>query len=283
MCDNKIAIIADSCSDIPKEYIKDNVFIVPIRVIYPDREYYDRVDISPEDVYSQMPEKVPTTSLPSAESIKEVIDRIVALGYERIISISISSALSGTFNMLRLIAKEEKRIEISVLDSKNIGIGCGIQIIYANKLIEEGLPFDEIIEKLNTSIKQTKVYFSLAGLEYLKKGGRIGKVAAIIGSFLRIKPIITCNEDGAYTVAAKLRGRENSIAACIRIATEYASKFVACTISVAHGGAKREAAETMRIVKQKITNCTNFFESELSPALGVHTGPGLVGICVQPF
>lgn len=280
---NKIAIIVDSCADIPSNLIKDNMFVIPVRIIYPDREYFDRVDINPEDVYSRMPEQIPTTSLPSADNIKDVINTIIDRGFESILSISISSALSGTFNMIRLIAEEEKRIKITVVDSKNIGIGCGIQALYANKLIEEGLSLDEVISKISESVKQTKIYFSLAGLEYLRRGGRIGKVAAIIGSFLRIKPIITCNEDGAYTVAAKLRGRENSISECIRLASEYASKFVSCTISVAHGGAKQEAIETMKILKQKITNCVNFFESELSPALGVHTGPGLVGVCVHPF
>lgn len=283
MLNNKIAILIDSCADVPKEYLAPNVYVLPVRILYKDREYFDRVDISPDDVYARMPGEIPTTSLPSPENVSEILDKIVADGYDTVLSISISSNLSGTFNMLRLVANEEKRVKMHVIDTKNIGIGCGAQAIYAMQLVEEGRDITYIINKVNESVSKTKIFFSLATLEYLAKGGRIGRVAAALGSLLKIKPIITCNEEGTYSIASKIRGRSNSLEECVNLATNYAKQFDKCEVMVANGAAKNEAKIVIEKVKQTILNALHVMETELSPALGVHTGPGLVGICIRPI
>lgn len=281
---NRVAILVDSCSDVPQEYAKKyNMYSVPVRIAYRDHEYYDRIDISPQEVYDRMAVEVPKTSQPSIEAIRDAFNQIVIDGYDTVLAIAISSGLSGTYNAMRLVAQEEKRLEIHVFDTLNIGIGTGVTAIYAGMLIEEGLPVSEIAQKLNTSIPHTHIYFSVATLEYLSKGGRIGKVSAMMGTLLKIKPIITCNEEGVYVVASKVRGRAQSVAEIINLVVREASKYVRFQVMVAHGSAKEEARRALEELKRRLPTCENFIESELSPALGVHTGPGLLGVGIHPL
>lgn len=281
---NRVAILVDSCSGVPQQYIdKHNMYVVPVRIAYQHEEFFDRVDITPQEVYDRMESEIPKTSQPSIEMIRETLDKIANDGYDTVLAISISSGLSGTFNAMRLIAEEEKRLQVYVLDTLNIGIGAGIEAIYAGEMIDKGLSISEILHNLEVSIQRTHIYFSVATLEYLAKGGRIGKVAAVMGTLLKIKPIITCNEEGVYVVASKVRGRAQSLTEIISIAAREAQKYVKYRIMVAHGSAKEETMKVLEELKRRLPNCTEFIESELSPALGVHTGPGLIGVGIQPL
>lgn len=281
---DRVAILIDSCSDVPQQYIaKHHMYVVPVRIAYEHEEFYDRVDITPQEVYDRMGREIPKTSQPSIAVIKDTLDQIAADGYDTVLAIAISSGLSGTYNAMRLIAQEEKRLKVYVLDTLNIGIGAGIEAIYAGELIDSGFSLSDILSRLEDSIRRTHIYFSVATLEYLAKGGRIGKVAAMMGTLLKIKPIITCNEEGVYVVASKVRGRAQSLSEIISIAVREAQKYVRYRIMVAQGSAREEAAKVLAELKKRLPNCVDFIESELSPALGVHTGPGLVGVGVHPL
>lgn len=284
MSANRIAILVDSCSDVPQKYIeKYHMYVVPIRIAYQDAEYLDRVDITPQQVYDRMASEIPKTSQPSMKMMHDTLDQIVADGYDTVLAISISSGLSGTFNTMRLIAEEEKRLNTHVIDTLNIGIGAGIQAIYAGEMIEQGLEAEEIVRNLEASIQQTHIYFSVDTLEYLAKGGRIGKVAAMMGNLLKIKPIITCNEEGVYVVARKVRGRAQSLSELVGIVLREVQKHIKYRIMIANGSAKEETMKLLSDLKRRLPNCNEFIETELSPALGVHTGPGLIGVGVQPL
>ena len=119
--------------------------------------------------------------------------------------VTISSALSGTNHMMHLIAQEPEQagMDIRIIDTKSIGAGAGVQAILAAELIAAGDSFDEVVRKVEQSVEESRIYFCLSTLEYLARGGRIGKVSAVLGSLLKIKPIITCNEEGAYAIAAR--------------------------------------------------------------------------------
>ena len=215
----KIAIMTDSCTDVPQELVEQyQMYVVPMRVIYHDREYTDKVDITPQQVYDRLEEEVPHTSLPSIDTVCDVLSRIEQAGYEHVIAVSISGALSGTGNAMRLAAEQFPNLDCRVIDTLNIGIGAGFQAIYAGRLIEQGLDMEEICRKIQYSVEHTRVYFCLATLEYLRKGGRIGRVASMLGSVLNLKPIISCDADGAYYVVSKARGRVKSIAETVALA-----------------------------------------------------------------
>ncbi len=278
----KIAIITDSCSDVPQTDIdRYGMYMVPMRVVYHDREYADKLEISPQEVYDRLEEEVPHTSLPSMETVHETLERIKADGYEHVLAISISSALSGTGNAIRLAAEQYPELDCRVIDTLNIGIGSGFQAIYAAQMIEDGLEIEEICDRLQYSIEHTKIFFCVATLEYLRKGGRIGRVASMLGSVLNLRPIISCDENGAYYVVSKARGRAKSIAEAVSLALRHAQGNARCCIAVAHGSAREEAARVIQELKAKLPSGLTFLECEVSPALGVHTGPGLLGVGVQ--
>lgn len=278
----RIAILVDSCTDVPQEYIDAyGIFFVPITVIYQDREYQDKLEISAQEVYDRLETEVPRTSLPSAESIHDAFTRIQEAGYEHVLVITIASALSGTNNLMNLIAESFPALNIRVFDTRSIGFGAGTQALLAGEMIQAGASFEEVCAKLEESIRDSRIFFCLSTLEYLAKGGRIGKVAAVLGSLLHIKPIITCNPEGAYAIAARVRGRASAIAETISLAAAEARKHISCRVAVIHGNAAEEARRVAEEVRRRIPNIKSMIETTVSPALVVHTGPGLIGISIQ--
>jgi len=172
---NKVAILVDSGTDVPQELIeKYQMYVIPLKIIYKDRVYTDKVDITPEEIYQRLPQEIPGTSLPDGETITKIFEQIKQDGYEKILAVTISSGLSGTYNIVRLIAQQQEELEAYVLDTKNIGIGAGFSAIQAAKWLEEGMEWSLLIERLNELVKQTKVFFNVATLEYLQKGEGLG-------------------------------------------------------------------------------------------------------------
>ena len=276
------AILIDSCMDVPAEYQKMyGMYSIPLLVCYSDRDYEDGVDITPQEVYDRLEQEIPTTSLPSLHTIEEKFRKIREDGFHKIIAITISSGLSGTNHALHLAAKEFSDLSIEIIDTKNIGIGAGLTAILAGQLLEKGCPFEETVSLLRENIKHTKVFFSLETLEYLKKGGRIGLVAGTLGSMLNLKPIISCNEEGIYYTVSKTRGRKQSLKKTVSLAETYAHSFENCNIAVANGNAPEEAAQIASALREKFPQANIFLEGPISPALVVHTGPGLIGIAIQ--
>lgn len=279
---NKIAVLVDSCTDVSPEQIKEyGMYFVPVNIIFSDGEYRDKVDISIEEIYDRLPTEIPRTSLPGGDVILETLNQIKSDGYEKLIIVSISSALSGTCNMMRIVSEDYEGLDIRVIDTRSIGYGAGAQAVLAAELIRKGYSFEAIVEALESSLRDSRVYFCLSTLEYLARGGRIGKVAAVLGSLLKIKPIITCNPEGAYVVAAKVRGRTQAISETVQLAVAQAKKHISCSIAVVDGNAREEAARVMQQLKKLVPNCVSFVEGTVGPALGVHTGPGLLGLMVQ--
>lgn len=280
----KIAILTDSGADVP-ETIKEkfNIKVIPLKIIFEDGEYIDKVNITADEVYKRMQDEIPKTSLPDGEQIKVMLDEIKEEGYEKVIAVTISGGLSGTNNMVRIVASEYEGLDIFVLDTLNIGIGAGFSAVEAAVQAAKDTDWETIKTKLQAGIEKAKVYFHVPTLEYLQKGGRIGLVQSVVGSVMNLKPIITCNEDGIYDTVAKVRGKAKSVRRTMELVEEFAGKAKKYNLAIAYGGDQaREEAESIREqLSQRLTNAENFFFDQVSPALGVHTGPGLIGIGVQ--
>ncbi len=281
MNQDKIAILVDSGSDVPQELLeRHHIFMIPLKVIFNEGEYLDGLTIDAQEVYRRLPTEIPKTSLPSGEQVLSVLDEIYEQGYRKVLAICISGSLSGTCNMLRLICEDYDKLECRVIDSKNISIGSGIIAIRAAQLLEEGLSFEELCQKTEEMLSSSKIFFCLKTLEYLQKGGRIGKVAAMLGSAISLKPIISCNEEGNYYPMAKALGRTPSVKKVLELAQKFAEGCPKVMLAVMHGGAAEEAEALLTEVRKKIPNGIVAVRGQISPALGVHTGPGLLGICV---
>jgi len=283
MAAEKIAILVDSCTDVPKEYRdRYHMYVVPLTIIYSDREYRDGIDIQPEEVFARFSEEIPSTSLPSPSTIADAFKQIKADGYDKVLGIFISSGLSGTYELVSSFGPEpEEGLEAYYVNTKNIGIGSGLTAIRAAELIEKGLPFKELCREVEKASQDTKLFFCVSTLEYLVKGGRIGLVAGMVGTILDLKPVISCNEDGIYYTVARARGRRKSLKLALDKAVEFVADAKEYTITVMHGAAKEEADELLAAMKERLPNFRYAIEGQITPALVVHTGPGLIGIGVQ--
>lgn len=282
MKNNKVAILVDSCNDIPEELTeKYGFYTMPLVINYSNRSYKDRIDISPQEVYDSFKQEIPKTSLPLPSDIMSLLDQIKADGYDQVLASIISSGLSGTFQSMNLIAQSRDDMQIEVVDTLNIGIGSGFVAIYAAELLEQGLDFETVVSKTRAAVPDSNVFFGLETLEYLIKGGRIGKVSGILGSALKIKPIISCDSEGIYDTIAKVRGRKKNIAKMIEIARDTISNHKNYYLALCHGDALEEMLEMKEEVNDLIKNAKIYSEGQISPVLGVHTGPGLLGIGVM--
>ncbi|MDN6731594.1 MAG: DegV family protein [Atopostipes suicloacalis] len=278
----KIALLVDSGSDVPKDMVeKYDMYVAPLKIVYRDREYVDGVEITTEEVLNRLEEEIPTTSLPTGETIQQLFHQIKEDGYEKVLAVTLSSGLSGTYNSIRLLAEQQDALDIFVLDTKNISIASGFNAIQAGEYIKEGMDWDTLIRTVSEKINQSKVFFTVESLDYLRAGGRIGLVASLLGSRLNIRPIISCNDEGIYYSVKKVRGQERSIKKAIDLAVKHVGKANNYNIGVVHAGVEEKAAEIRDRLIKKLPDYNILVEGEISPVLSVHTGPGSIGIVTQ--
>lgn len=276
----KIALITDSACDLDLNTLRENnINLLPLRIIYSNGDYRDRLDISPQEVYDNLEKEVPKTSLPSAQETEEVLNKLEQEGYTHVICISISSGLSGSFNAIRLALEDHPKLTSFVYDSKILAYPQGEIVLEVAKLIKEGKSYEEIIKEIPEIRKRVIGYFTINTLEYLKRGGRIGRLAGTVGELLNLKPIITTDEDGIYYNVAKVRGRKQSLSKMTELLKGYLAKNK-CEIAILHAGCEDEAIKYMNSLKD-LTNIVSIKIAEISPALGIHGGPGLIGFSVK--
>lgn len=279
----KIAIITDSGADVPAEIAeKFHILTAPLLIEYKAGTFKDRVTITPDEIYARFEEEIPKTSLPQPSDMTALFEQVIAEGCTHVICATISSGLSGTHNAMSLVAKEFPQLTVAMIDTKNIGIGAGLSVIYAAELREQGLPFAEIIAKTEKIVSKTHLYFCVNTLEYLYAGGRIGLATYKLGTILNLRPVITCNSEGVYVTVAKARGRKASLRKAVELTQKDAAGSKRYRVAVAHGDALMEAEEIAAHAQIDFPyNIEPVRVGQVSPALVVHTGPGLIGIGVQ--
>lgn len=276
----KIAIITDSSCDLPVDIIKKfDIEVIPLRIIYKEGEYRDGVDITPDEVYDRLENEVPKTSMPSPADIIHTFQKLQDEGYTHCLVITLSSGLSGTYNTFKMVAQDFK-MDIEVIDSKGLSWVLGFLVMEAARLIQEKIDFREIIETIEHAKAKIKGFFIVDTLEYLKEGGRIGKVAATLGSMLNLKPIIAIDEEGKYYPFSIARGKKQALKKMMEPVLEQI-KSTKSSIAILQGRAEKEAEALLERFKE-LENVCELYISSISPALVVHTGPGLLGLVVKP-
>lgn len=276
----KIALLVDSMCDLPKEIIdRFGIYVIAPRIIYPYGEFRDRLEIAPDEVYGRMPDEIPTTSMPSIEDIKDAFGKIKNDGFTHVLAVHISNALSSTVEVVAMLAKDVQDMTIKVVDSKTLTMGTGWMVLDAARNIADGWSFDKVVERLNQVKSHVKVYYILETLEYLRRGGRIGRIASMLGEFLHLKPVISVDAEGKYFTFCKARGRSKSIDKLVEIVQKSIQERP-INLAVMHGGASAEFAKLVQRLRD-LPNIKELVMSDISPALGVHTGPGLLGVAIE--
>lgn len=281
----QIAIITDSCADVPEEWKeKYHIHILPMVITCQDGEYKDGVTIDAEEIYRRLKTELPKTSTPTGEDMEKLFEELKEQGIEKVIAIMLSGGLSGTVNHMRLAA-EDSGLEVCVVDSKSASIGCGVIVLQTAIWAEEGMPYTELCEAVKVLCGNTSVFFSIDTLEYLQKGGRIGKATAIVGTALSIKPILSFDEDGEIYTPAKVHGHklvEKKLLSLIEEQInkpEYQGKRY--NLVVADGGAPEERDKLEQKIKMMFPDYQHIFRAKIGAALSTYLGDGLLGAGVQ--
>ena len=277
----KIAVLVDSCGDVPSYYAqKYDIFVVPVHIIYPEADYNDGFQISPM-IYERFPKEIPTTATPSPADIMELYEHLKAEGYDHVIAVCISDQLSSTINSFRVAADEYPEIESFIFNTKNISIGSGIFAIWAAKMVRKGYSYDEIVKRMEHKRYDSHLMFYMDTLTYLHKGGRIGKVGYLAANTLHIRPVISCDHDGVYYTAAKLRGSKRSLEKLLDlVAGDMEDTTVPCWVVIGHGDAPKEAEKMAALVEEYMPQAKILFTEQITASMAVHTGPGLVGLLI---
>jgi DegV family protein with EDD domain len=278
-------IVTDSGADLTQDEItKYGIMLAPLNIHFPEGNFAAH-DIMPDDFYMRLQShfpQLPTTSQPSAGTFRSLYEGILERG-EKILSLHISSGLSGTLDAARLGAAHFVDASITFVDSLTLSGGQRFQVLAAAQAIRNNWPIELILERLERIRNASEVVYTLETTEYLQRGGRIGRVQAIAGALLKIKPIIHVDpNDGKYSSL----GRERTIGRAIsRITSILESKFGNATplwISVMHGQYADKAEQLSKALKQRL-NIQRFEILRISPVLGVHTGPEIVGAAAVPM
>ena len=275
----KTAIMVDSGCDISQEFIEQyDIKVLRLKVLYGDRMYSDGLDIDPLEVYRRFPQEIPTTSTPNMYEVSELVNEIKSEGYEKIIGITISSGLSGTYNAVAM-AFEEEDIETFAFDTKNISIGAGLLAMWAAKKLSEGWTFEAVKHGLNDKINDSKVFFYMDTLDYLRKCGRISPAVAIVGKALNLKPIISCNEKGTYYTVSKIRGQHKGLEKLMDSLKDYIGDKKAY-LAIMNGDGTRYLDVIRARIKEMFPQCEVVVDKQITATMAIHTGPGLIGVGV---
>lgn len=276
-----IKIISDSTCYLPKEYIsKYEISIASLNVLLNGNSYRE-VDLSNDWFYNEMSKSsaIPTSSQPSVEELYNIAESLVKDGHD-IVGIFLSSDMSGTFSTSNLvknmILENYPNAKIVMLDSRSNCMQAGFAVLEAAKAANENKSLDEVVSIAKNVIENSKFIFVPETLEYLKKGGRIGGAAALFGSLLQIKPILTV-EDGKTSVFTKVRTKKKAIDKIVNTILEQNSKTPIKDIIIHHINCESEGQELADRLKSSLGLDSIKIQS-IGPIIGLHVGPGSIGV-----
>jgi DegV family protein with EDD domain len=277
-------IVTDCAADLPAEELESlGIVQAPLYIQFPEGEV-NSADISADDFYNRleaMRPAIPSTAQPSSGVFSEIYRKVTDAG-KSILSIHVSSGLSGTINSARMGAEHIKENVVHIVDSMTLSGGERFQVLAAARAAKAGWNMKAILERLEKIRANTEVIYTLETLEYLARGGRIGRVQALMGSVLKIKPIIRVDhKDGKYSTVAKGRTVTQNLSTIVdHIADMYGS--IPLWVTVLHGRFAESADVLAKSMSQRL-NIKKLEILRISPVLGVHTGPGIVGAAVMPM
>jgi DegV family protein with EDD domain len=275
-----VRIVTDSTADIPSEEAEAaGITVVPLTVFFGDDAYLDGVELDNAGFYRKLEasKELPTTSQPSPVKFQEAYTRLIEEGADGILSIHLSSKLSGTyqsaFNASTSLPDNMKKVPIEVVDSLSISVGMSRAILQAAREAREGLPLDEIKAHAVDQIERTHILAVLDTLEYVRRGGRIGTARAMLGNMLSFKPIISL-KDGAVVAVEQPRTRSKAYARVAQMLSDMAP-LEAVSIAESDEQVGLQLAQALKATYQGEVP-----RYKLGSALGTHTGPGTAAIAV---
>lgn len=272
----RISIVTDSTADLPPDLLAEyDITVVPLKIYFGQEEYREGVDITADEFYKKLRSSShhPKTSQPSPAEFVSCYE-VLSKKSDRIISIHLSSRLSGTYQSA-VIAKDMVKVPVDVIDSKGASMMLGFAVLEAAKAAKEGMHREDILQKINHVIENLKVYFVLDTLDWLQKGGRIGKASAFLGNLLNIKPMLTIS-DGLVTPVEKIRGKNKVMEKLLEKIAADMDK-APFTATIVHSDCRSEAEKFKEVLKKHF-DFKKLDISVIGAVIGTYTGPGTIGI-----
>jgi DegV family protein with EDD domain len=272
------AIVLDSTADLPQPAERhSNWRVVPLYVRFGDESFREYVDLSAEEFYARLrtSAQLPRTSQPSPGDFGAEYDRLA--GYERILCVLLSAGLSGTCESARLAAESARDERVVVIDSGVISGGTVILADAIQRRLERGTSDEEVMELVDRFRRDRGLLFTVDTLDYLVRGGRVGKAAGLAGQLLSVKPILAI-EDGEVTPLKRVRGRTKALAELARIYEEATEDVPGLHVGLGHAEAAADAERLVRRVQAARPQASVDIVTTLGPVIGTHGGPGTIGL-----
>lgn len=273
-----VYIVTDSTSDIPNDQLDDlPIIVVPLYVILNGKSYLDKVNLTRKSFYETLPTSEPhaSTATPAPEQFMKAYDMAADRGAEAVFSIHISQTLSATFQSAETAAKQYTRIPVYPIDSGNLTMAEGLIVIKAAQAVNEGKSVEEVRAVIESTIPRTHAYAKLDTIDYLKKGGRMSAIQHSVVSILGIKPILKMNNHISKMEIARTKNK--AFEKVLQTAVDnipYAELF-----GITHANVPDQVEALITRLKEIIPGLADPMVNEVTPALGVHVGPG--SLCVN--
>lgn len=275
---SKVAIVTDSSPYIPTEIIQaNNIHVVPLTVIWGEENFYDGVDITPEEFYKRLDTAkiMPSTSQPSVADFEVLFRKLHQEGYD-ILAVLISEDLSGTISSATQAKKLLPDANIEIVNSQTLVMSLGFQVLAAARAANQGATLEECKRLAEDGKDRCGVIFVLDTLEFLHRGGRIGTAKRFMGTLLNVKPILAV-ENGVIVPLDSVRTQKKALATIIDLIEERTKGKNNIRLAALHANCPELAQAVLDEAAERIPNVETVF-SELSPVIGTHTGPGAVGL-----
>jgi len=271
------AVVLDSTSDYPEAPARfPNMRFVPLYVRFGDETYRDYVELGPSEFYEKLRTSAvtPATAQPTPQDFVNAYEELTA--YERIYSLHVSSKVSGTFSSAELAAQEIGGEKVRVVDSLTASLAIAMLSHAIQRRLARGTTDEEIEKLVDRFHRDADVLFTVETLEYLQRGGRIGRAAAIAGSLLNVRPILSV-ENGVVIAVARVRGRQKALAEFERRFVEATTDGTGLRVAIAHADAAEWVGTLSEIVWRVRPKAEIEFTATLGAVVGTHAGPGAVG------
>lgn len=278
-----VAVVTDSTAYLPQTVVEQyGIEVVPLYVILAGRSGREGLDISPQDVARTLTVRGQhvSTSRPTPGDFVAAYRRCLTGGADEVLSVHLSAELSGTSDAARLAATQVGEHLVRVVDSRSAAMGCGFAVLAAARAAAAGRPLDAVVEVARRTAAETKTFFVVETLEHLRRGGRIGPAAALLGSALAVKPVLHV-VDGKVVPLEKVRTSARALSRLVQRAAEAAGERPVA-LAVHHLAAPERADRLAAALGERIPAVTELHVSELGAAIGAHVGPGSVGVVVCP-
>ena len=273
-----IRIITDTTCDLPADIVKKHkIIVVPLKVIFGDKEYVDGVDITKDEFYKKLSEteELPSTAQVNPDEFATVFKKVLDSGDE-VVGIFIGSKLSGTYQSAFIAQNQLKSDKISLVDTETISITSMHTVLKAVELVKAGKSRTKIVSEIEAMKRHCRLYFIVDTLKYLKKGGRLKASAATIGEVLKVKPILTIS-DGLVDTASKARGSKKAFIEVARLIHDSKQTLNGKRVIIGHTNAPENLA-TFKAWIEKHYSPTEIIQTDIGSVVGTHAGPGAVAL-----